>query len=188
MGKARVLARAVLAVLLCAGSSWGMELGQGFLGLAWGSEAAGLSGLRPAGSKGKVDFYVNPQVVHTIGGVPVAEEIYGFFEGRFFAVYINIDSIDVFGELKGYLNARYGDPDISMTMKSDETVYKWKHQGVRIKLKMQESTGRMKLGFYHLAEARSLSESEMESRREEGLRFLPIERGQRPQTMPLLTF
>lgn len=178
-----------MLVLLPAGQSLGMDLGQGFIDLAWGTDASALSGFEKVGSKGKVDFYVNPQVVHTIGDVEISDEIYGFFNSRFFAVYINIDGIDVYGRLKKYMNSKFGDPDISITMKSKQTIYKWKHQGVKIKLKLSEGSGKMKLGFYHQEGAKKVNESELESYQDAGgVRFLPIERDKRPAMMPLLVF
>jgi hypothetical protein len=179
---------AALVLLLCAGSSPGMELGQGFLGLPWETDAASLSGFELVGSKDRVDYYINPQVVHTIGDVTVSDEIYGFFEGRFFAVYLNIDSIDVFSRLKGYLNSKYGTPDMSMTMKREETIYKWKHQKVKIKLKMQQASGRMKLGFYYVPVAREVNAAEIENYPETAIHVLPIQRDKRPRAMPLLEF
>ena len=179
---------AAFLVLLCTGVSHGMDLEQGFLGLQWGTEADGLAGFQRVGSKGKIDFYTNRQVVHTIGDVTVSDEIYGFFDGRFFAVYLNIDSIAVYGRLKGYLNSKYGEPDMSMTMKSQETIYKWKHQGVKIKLKMQQTTGRMKLGFYHQPTAKEVNEVELENYQEKGVHVLPIQKDKRPAAMPLLEF
>jgi hypothetical protein len=178
----------VLLVLLMAGPSQGMDLGQGYLDLRWGARADSLGGFEAVGSKGRVDFYVNPQVVHTIGDVAVSDEIYGFFDGRFFAAYLNIDSIEVFGQLKEYLNSKYGTPDMSMSMKNEETIYKWKHEEVKVKLKLQQTSGRMKLGFYYQPIARQLDEAELEGYTEKGIRLLPIQRDKRPRTMPLLEF
>jgi len=187
-GTIRAWQLAALIVLLGVGAAGAMELEEGFLELPWGAEASGLDGFERDGSKGKIDFYTNPQVVHTIGEVTVKDEIYGFFEGRFFAVYLNIDSIDVFGRLKGYLNSKYGSPDISMTMKSEETIYKWKHRGVKIKLKMQQTSGRMKLGFYHQPGAKAVDQDEIENYQEDAIRVLPIQKDRRPREMPLLEF
>jgi hypothetical protein len=46
----------------------------------------------------------------------------------------------------------------------------------------------MKLGFYHLQEAKGPNEAELEALPEKGLRFLPIEKDRRPKMMPLLEF
>lgn len=190
MGMVRMATALLVAALAW---SWGasaeaMELSKGFAGIAWGAPASEQDGLVPAGQKGRVAFYVNPGVVHTIGDISVSDEVYGFFDGRFFAVYINIDAVEVFGRLKEDLSKTYGKPKISMTMKSEQTIYQWKLEGVKIKLKLSENTGRMKLAFYHLADARDLNEVELEAQTEKGLRFLPIEKDRRPKMMPLLEF
>ena len=184
-------AAAVVAVLvlLTAPQTGAMELEQGFIDLPWGTEATTLADFKKVGSKGKVDYYVNPRVVHTIGDVEISDEIYGFFNGRFFAVYINIDAIETYAKLKEYLNSKFGEPNISLTMKSKQTIYKWKHQSVKIKLKLRPETGQMKLGFYNKKGAKKVSEAELESYQDTGgVRFLPIERDKRPAMMPLLVF
>jgi hypothetical protein len=179
---------AVLMVALLGGTAGAMELSQGFAGIPWGSSVSDHAGLQPVGSKGKVDFYVNPEVVHTIGDVAVNNEVYGFYEGRFFAGYVNLESVEVFGRLKEDLTKQCGEPEISMTMKSQQTIYKWKLQGVKIKMKVRESTGEMKIAFYHVTEAGRLNEAELESHKEQRLRFLPIEKDRQPKRMPLLQF
>ena len=178
----------ILLVLFQTRFGAAMELSQGFAGMPWGASITEQTGLVAVGQKGPVDFYVNPGVVHTIADIPVSDEVYGFFKGRFFAVYIDIEAIEVFGRLKGDLTRKYGEPKISMTMKSEQTIYQWKEGPVKIKLKTSRDADRMKLAFYHLPEARDLNETELEAHRETGLRFLPIEKDKRPQMMPLLEF
>lgn len=190
MAKRKIYTAALAALLVWfqSGLVAALELSQGFAGMPWGAPITEQVGLVAVGQKGPVEFYVNPAVIHTIDDIAVSDEVYGFFNGRFFAVYIDIDAIEVFGRLKGDLTRKYGEPKISMTMKSEQTIYQWKEGQVKIKLKSTRDADRMKLAFYHLPEASELNETELEAHRESGLRILPIEKDRRPRMMPLLEF
>ncbi len=48
-------------------------------------------------------------------------------------------------------------------MKTRQTIYRWKHQGIKIKLKLYELEGKMKLAFYYTPLSNKLNAAEQGS-------------------------
>jgi hypothetical protein len=139
----------VACCLVCAGLAQAAGLETEFLGKAWGTPLSEFKGLAGVGGEGKVAYYVNPRQAYTVFDTPVAELVYGFYDERFFAVYVNIKGIDTFSTIKGRIQQRYGLPKISMEARGTLTTYSWKAGESRVKLKHAEASGAMKLSFYH---------------------------------------
>lgn len=175
-------------VLVMQARAWTADLNDGFSGLKWGMAAADIQDLRKVGSNGKIDYYLDPGIVHTIYGIEAAEVLYGFYEGRFFAAYARLDTLEVFAKIKSDLQSRYGVPKVVYSSRGDPAVYRWKTGNVKIKLKTDESMNKMKLAFYYTPIADRVNEDAEESFREDSLKFLPIERGKTPERLPLLEF
>ena len=83
------------AVFLLQSPLWAANLTEGFSGTKWGTPIETLSNFKEVGSHGEIGYYVNPDVLHTIGGFEVPQVIYGFYAKRLFAVYAQIDSLEV---------------------------------------------------------------------------------------------
>lgn len=132
-----------------AGADGAMELKDGFFDIPWGSYITKLDGFQPLDQAVEVSYYVKPDRTYRIENIEVTNVVYGFYADRFFAVYIAIDGIDVFGQLKKYINQKYGRPEINMESNPQQTIYTWKHERVKIKMKHREEEGRMKLNFYY---------------------------------------
>jgi hypothetical protein len=178
----------LVAICLAISVAGAADLQTGFLGIQWASPAAHQKGLTRLYEKGNVIFYTQPNIVHTINEIPVPNVVYGFYEDHFFAVYINLDSEDVFGEFRNYLTSQYGNPNKSFSMKTGETVYKWKQGKVKIKLKTNEENYRMKLGFYYVPLSQKVNEEQMEKNHSRSLQFFPIQKDEKPEVVPLLRF
>lgn len=176
------------AICFAIGVAGAADLEAGFMGMQWGSPAVHQEGLTRLYERKKVVYYVQPNIVHTIHEIPVPNVVYGFYEDRFFAVYINLESEGVFGEFRKYLKSQYGNPDKSYSVKTGETVYKWKQGEVKIKLKTNEENYRMKLGFYYLPLSRKVNEEQMEKAHSRSLQFFPIKKDEKPEIIPLLRF
>ena len=176
------------AILLAIGVTGAADLEAGFLGIQWASPAAHQEGLTRLYERKNVVYYIQPNIVHTINEIPVPNVVYGFYEHQFFAVYIKLESEEVFGKFRNYLKSQYGIPDKSFSMKTSETVYKWKQGEVKIKLKTNEENYRMKLGFYYLPLSKKVNEERMEIFHGRSLQFFPIEKDEKPETIPLLRF
>jgi hypothetical protein len=164
------------------------DLGSGFMDIPWATAVDELDQLRRIYSKSPVDFFMNPNKLHVIQGYEIPDLVYGFYNQQFFAVYINIDTIEVYSHLKRYISDKYGEPKMEMSSKSQQTIYKWTYKGVRIKLKYKEASGKMKLAFYYLPLAQALNEATLDGYQERSWRVLPVEKDKRPNAIPLLVF
>jgi len=178
----------LIAMGLNIGIAGAADLEAGFMGMQWASPAVHHEELTQLYEKDNVVYYTQSRIVHMINEIPVPDVIYGFYEDRFFAVYINLESEDVFGEFRKYLKSQYGKPRRSFSMKTGETVYKWEQGKVKIKLKTNEVNYRMKLSFYYLPLSQKLNEERMEKFHDRSLQFFPIRKDKKPERIPLLRF
>ena len=122
----------------CPGSLYAADLKDGFFDLAWKTNLSEIEGFRKVSENLPVSYYVNPKRVYKIADVKVMDVAYGSFNKQFFAVYIHIHSIDVFGQLRRYTNDKYGLPRIkiiNMGQPDQQRIYQWKHKKAKIKLK-----------------------------------------------------
>jgi len=128
------------------------ELESGFMDTKWSSPAKDLQGFTRVGGSGKIAYYVNPQRTYTFFGTEVPDDVvYGFYDDKFFAVYVNIEGIDVFSQIKSYIQHKYGVPSkTSRETRGDLTTYVWKLNQTQIKFKHHETSGKMKMSFYYL--------------------------------------
>ena len=125
------------------------DIGQSFLGVKWGTNIAELPDFKKISEKGDVAYYRNPAKVYTVYEVENPSVIYGFYKGKFFATYIQVGSYTVFERVKNHISETYGEPKTTLKVKTRQTIHKWKHQKIKIKLKLYELEGRMKLAFYY---------------------------------------
>lgn len=150
----KLLSRAVLMSVVLTVIIWPLkgatqDLKDGFFDIPWGSYLNELEGFEPLSRDAEISYYVKPDRAYRINEIEVANVVYGFYADRFFAVYISLEGIDVFGQLKKYITQKYGTPTIQMETKPQQTVYTWRYQLVKIKMKHRELEGDMKLGFYY---------------------------------------
>ena len=128
------------------------ELEFGFMGTQWATPAKDLKGFTQVGGSEKFAYYVNPQRKYTFFGNEASDHVvYGFYDDKFFAVYATIEGIDVFSQIKSYIQHKYGVPNkISRETRGDLTTYAWKLNQTQIKFKHHETSGKMKISFYYL--------------------------------------
>jgi hypothetical protein len=136
----------------------GTDLQEGFLGTKWGAHISELTGLSKVSKKGDVSYYRNPQKSYTVFGVDTANVIFGFFKDKFFATYIAVESIEVFDRAKDRLTQKFGSPKTILKTQSRQTIFSWKQTDTRIKLKLNEKEGKMKLAFYYTPLARKVNQ------------------------------
>ena len=149
-------------------------LQEGFSGIRWGTPIAELKQLQPVGTKGAVEYYTNPDVLHKFGDIEVPEVVFGFYGGRFFVAYARIGTLEVFAQLKSRLQSDYGIPEVKYLSESGEpSEYRWKKDQLKLKLKVQKYTGKMKLGIYYTPISKLVNESKQEKYTDTGIRFLP---------------
>lgn len=178
----------LLVLLISTQTATGADLSDGFLDLKWGQDKSQLTGYTEIYAKEPVRYYTNPGVSHMILGKPVPNLVYGFYEDRFFAVYMNIEDYEHYVELKRYITSKYGQPNMSQSARSQQKVYKWKHQQIKIKLKIRESDETMKIAFYYKPLARRVNLAQQEEWENQSPRWFPIEKDKKPKMIPLLEF
>lgn len=135
------------------------ELESGFMDTKWSTPVRDLNGFTQAGGSEKIAYYVNSQRKYTFFGNEVPNNVvYGFYEDKFFAVYVDIGGIDIFSQIKSYIQRRYGVPNkTSREIQGDLTTYTWRLKQTQIKFKHYETSGKMKISFYYLPIAKQVN-------------------------------
>jgi hypothetical protein len=163
-------------------------LDEGFLGIQWKTKIDDLNGFTHIGDNGPVSYYFNPKEIHRIFEEDVAGVIYGFYKGELFAVFIKIDSLEMFSKIRAHLTSKYGNPEKTMTARVEQTIYKWKHDLVKIKLKILDVEGTMKLVYYYTPLSDKLNEDDLEAQQRKTPRLFPIKKGKVPDVVPLFEY
>jgi hypothetical protein len=178
----------VCAVFLLQSPLWAANLTEGFAGIKWGTSVETLSNFKEISSHGEIGYYVNPDVLHMIGGFEVPQVIYGFYAKRLFAVYAQIDSLEVYARIKNEIQSHYGIPKVVYGSTGQPEIYRWKSGQIKIKLKTDDSLRKIKVGIYYTPLSDKVNEEGEEKYRESEIKFLPIERDKEPLRLPLLEF
>lgn len=145
-----IIAVALMAACGAGGAAHASDLEKGFMDTTWATPVSELQGLAPVGKDGKVTYYVKTDRDWRIFGTEVPEVVYGFYEEKLFAVYVDLEAIDAFTQIKRYIGQKYGLPKTSRETRGDLTTYSWTVKDTRIKFKHGTAYSRMKLGFYYL--------------------------------------
>ena len=167
---------------------WAADLTEGFSGIKWGTDISDIKNLVRVGSNASVEYFIDPEVVHTIGDISIDQVIYGFHDRRLMAAYAHIENLEVFARMKEELQARYGIPKIVYGEQGRPSIYRWKSGKIKIKLKVDSSERKMKVAFYYIPLSGQVNEEQEEKFRENTIKFLPIERDKTPKRLPLLEF
>ena len=154
----------IIAIIFLAGSSAiAAELKDGFFGIEWKADLSEVSGFKKVGENLNVIYFANPERIFTIDDVKVPDVLYGSYSDKFFAVYINIETIEVFSHLRRGFNSKFGVPRISMGRPEDQTTYEWKSKKTKIKLKTYEDRNNMKMALYYTPLSRKVNEAQQET-------------------------
>ena len=189
MNKIKTLLLAILCCGLSAAACFAQGLQEGFSGIRWGTPIEELKSLQPVGSKGAVDYYNNPDVMHRFGDIEIPDVVYGFHDGRFFVAYAHINTLEVFAQMKSQLQGDYGIPVVKYLSESGEpSEYRWKKGRLKLKLKVQKYTRKMKLGVYYTPISKRVNELQQDKYTETGIRFLPRGKSVNMTNTPLLEF
>ncbi len=149
--------------LLIGANGSAVELQDGFFGIEWQANLSELSGFKKVGENLNVTYFANPERIFTIEDVKIQEVLYGSYSNKFFAVYINIQTLEVFSQLRRGFSSKYGVPKISMGGPQQQTTYQWKSKKTKIKLKTYEDRNNMKLALYYTPLSRQVNESQQEA-------------------------
>jgi hypothetical protein len=157
----------LLAVFLMgSGKLQAADLKDGFFDLAWKTNLSQIDGFRKISENVNVSYFINPNRAYKIADIKIMDVLYGSVANQFFAVYINIEAIDVFAQLRRHINHKYGLPKkkiINMAQPDQQTVYQWKYEKTKIKLKIYRDRDTMKMAFYHNPLSVQVNEEQQEA-------------------------
>ena len=153
----------ITVFLLRIGSLYAVDLKNGFFDIQWKTDLSQVDGFKKVGENLNVSYFINPKRVFTIDDIKIPDVVYGSHADQFFAVYINIDNIEVFAQVRRHMNRNYGVPRISKRMPAEQTTFQWKHEKIKIKLKTYETRNNMKMAFYYTPLSRMVNESQQEA-------------------------
>lgn len=169
-------------------SAWAEDLEDGFMGYEWGSDISQYGDLKQLYTKAGMTFYSNPSESYVIEDTTIGDVIYGFYKDKFYAVYINLDSLQKYDVVERKMKAKYGLPDNKASSKENLFTYKWKYKDVIIKLKTDQVKGNMKVAFYHEPTSHGLDQERRLLEIENSDRFFPIEKNENINMTPFLEF
>ena len=142
------------------------DLKDGFFDIAWKTDLSQTDGFRKISENVNVSYFINPKRAYKIADVKIMDVLYGSFADQFFAVYINIEAIDVFAQLRRHINQKYGLPKrkiINMAKPDQQTIYQWKYKKTKIKLKIYRNREDMKMAFYYTPLSVQANEDQQEA-------------------------
>jgi len=185
----KLLQSASMCIVLLLGSGWlhASDLKDGFMGTPWQVDLSALDNFLKIDEKGDLSYYVNPTVVHVIDNIKIPQVIYAAHQQKFFAVYIHIETSESFSQLKRYITDKYGKAKMTMRINPDRTEYSWTYQKTKIKLKQNDETGDMKLGFYYTPLSSKVNELQAEAYRHSKPR-IEVDKKRAVETLDLLKF
>ena len=188
MQKVSIIVLFILSVLIKPPFSFPADLQEGFSGVKWGTDISVLKDFTKIGDNERVSYYLNANKLHSIKDIDVPQVVYGFYNGKFFAVLASIDKFEAYSQLKSQLSAKFGNPQITLTARKEYTIHRWKHKDIKIKLKLRGLDDKMKLAFYYTPLSVKIDENRVEEATDRSFRFLPIDKGRRWERIPLLEF
>lgn len=187
MRKYHVAVFTVFSLLFFGTFSLAAELQDGFMEYKWGGSINHYDELTKLYNKGDVTYYSNPGESYILDDISINDVIFGFYKEKLFAVYIGIDTLELYDKISQHMHLKYGLPD-TKTVGSAQMTLKWKSQDITIKLKINEMRGKMKLAFYHGPLSRELKKGQLDEINETSFRFFPIDKDKKPKMIPFLEF
>ena len=164
------------------------DLKDGFMGTKWQTDLSGVENFLKINEKDDLSYYVNPTVVYVINNIEIPQVIYGAYQNKFFAVYIAIDTFEVYSNLRRYITEKYGKSKMKIKIDPDRTIHSWKHGDAKIKLKLNEENGDMKLGFYYTPLSAKVNAAQQEALQKETKRFIDVNKDRAVETLELMKF
>jgi hypothetical protein len=163
MRKPKVLVFIIAVFLVGTGNLHAGDLKDGFFDIKWRTDLSQEAGFKEIGENENVKYFARPKRVFTIDDIKISNVVYGAYAKQFFAVYLNIETIEIFSQLRRHISSKYGLPKIQMGMPSEQTTYQWKYQKTKIKLKTYENINKMRMAFYYSPLSGLVNEAQQEA-------------------------
>ncbi len=161
------------------------DLKVGVHGMAWASHVEAHEHLTRVRTAGPASYYVNRNMAYQTANQPVPGVVYGFFQDRFFAVYIKLRSPDQAYYLEKHFRNAYGPAKVTSGRAGEQTIYRWQNDALKIKLKVDETTSEIKLGIYYRPLSSQLNQMRVEEVPPDTFRTTPSDDAD-TERMPLL--
>ena len=179
----------ITVFLLINGNLYAVDLKDGFFDIQWKTDLSQVEGFKKVGENLNVIYFISPKRVFTINDIRIPDVVYASYADQFFAVYINVDTIEVFAQVRRHMSRNYGVPRISKRMPAEQTTFQWKHEKTKIKLKTYETRNNMKMAFYYTPLSRMVNESQQEAFHENfSRRRFPLDDRRMQQAMNVMEF
>ena len=176
----------IFLVLIIFTSASAVELQDGMHGMPWASSASQFTYLTKVRESNQVAYYINSNMIYQVVNQSVTDVFYGFYKDQFFAVYIKLRTRDQFDHLNELFSKYYGKPKVEKNITNQLEIYRWKNGNVKIKLKMNESLGEIKLAVYYATISAMLNEEHLEQIQSDTVFPVTSEKQKDVKPVPLL--
>ena len=181
----KIIVSCLFVMMLCS-AALAYDLQRGIHGMKWGRAVTENAGLSKVHEADRAVYYAKPNTRYQISDQPVAGVFYGFYDDKFFAVFVKMHTPAQFAELKKAFDTQYGPSKSSFNSQTKQQVYRWKDGDVKIKLKKIEATGQFKLAFYYAPLSQKLNEERLENIPPEIYKLSASQEGESTKSVPLL--
>ena len=96
----------LILILSFVAASAAADLREGFMRYKWGEKILQYEGMTELYSKKDVIFYRNPGESYAIDEISIDDVIFGAYQGKLFAVYIGIDTLEKYDDIDRYLRKK----------------------------------------------------------------------------------
>lgn len=163
-------------------------LDSGLHGMKWASSVAAYPDLVKIYENAAVSYYVKAGTFYHLADARVDRLVYGFYNGKLFAGFIELATPLQFTNLKNHFSTRYGDPAVAHDVDGNRTVYRWKNGPIKIKLKLREAGKGMKLAIYYTPLSERINEAHAEQDAQVSGEGAPSDQTDESVDMPLFNF
>ncbi len=116
--------------------------------IPWGESLSAVEEITFSHTAGDIRYYsVNKVEACGIAKIEDTRVTYGFREGKLYATFVEIEKAKDVKRVIALLMDQYGLPDSKKDQGWD--IYKWETDTLKVKLKSQYTTDRIKIGMYY---------------------------------------
>ena len=175
----------LLLVLLLTSPAAG-QFEDGIHGMPWGSDIRRHDHLTKVREEGPLAYLVNTSMLYQVANQAVQRVVYGFFQGKLFAAYIQFQSPDQFHNTVQHFRDKLGEPKVTFIASDQQSIYRWKKGEIKIKLKMKKNGQQKKMGIYYQPLSAKVNQAQRERPPAEAFALPPAANGQDLPSAPLL--
>jgi len=126
------------------------DIQKGFGGLQWADPLDQVDACEGIDNRGAIQYCTRKDRIHTLMGEIGPNVIYGFYQGAFFAVFIQIEDDDIYDQTKSRLMNLLGAPGKSLNKEGDLAAFRWTQGRIRIELSNDQSNQGFRLAYYYI--------------------------------------